>query len=408
LADDRSTTGISSGMKLHFFRYGTGIVLLSTAVFLITILSNLNHGFWHDEVISLKFASPGLSLVESFEWWASFEPHPYTYYFFLRIWLLIVGFGATAAKIFNPLLFLVAAILSYRLWPAERRREFIYFMSLNMTSVWSLYFLIEVRPYGAMLAVSLLAASCVFAIQHITETEPGTPRNLYRHFNYLTGCVIILATLDSWGVLLGGGIVIFMLLRYRALRTRIIDKWLIFALLAALSGILGLQYLNIFLLYGGFKSLGTSLGGFSLDASSGQFFLIMIGELWEHIFVTLRSQVVGIVAAVVWAMALIVNRRAFTSDIWIYLGPVAFAYGVVLVLYAIHGQAFYRHYSSLPLLPFIFTFLLATAFRKTARPYIAVAAMSLFILANILSIPFLDKFQDKPRNIDYVEQFEGK
>jgi len=393
-------------MKFPLIWLGTGMVILSAAVFFFTIFTNLGHGFWHDEIISLKFASPNFDFGEAFRWWANFEPHPFTYYLFLRIWFMIVGFGETAAKLFNPLIFVICAILAYRIWPAARRGEFLLFLSLNMTSVWSLFYLIEVRSYGAMLSVSLVAASAIFALQHYSETGDGLPRKLWRPFNYLTACVILLALLDSWGVLLGSGIVVFVLIRFPVLGARIMDKWQLFAVLTVVTGALMLQYLNIVLIYDGLTSLGITLKNFTTDASSWQLIQIMTGELFDHIYVAGRSDIIVAAAALVWAGTLVLNRRIPAAEILIYLGPVAFAYGVVLVLHAINGQAYYRHYSSLLLLPFMFLFLLSTAFRVRGIQALPALAIGLFVLANVASIPFFERFPDKPRHIEYVKEYK--
>lgn len=393
-------------MKFPLTWYAAGMIFLSVAVFFFTIFTNLDHGFWHDEIISLKFASPDFDFGESFRWWANFEPHPFTYYLFLRIWFMIVGFGEVAAKLFNPLIFVICAIFAYRIWPAARRAEFFLFLSLNITSVWSLYYLIEVRSYGAMLSVSLVAASAIFALQHYSETGDNLPRKLWRPFNYLTACVILLALLDSWGVLLGSGIVVFVLIRFPVIRTRIMDKWRLFAVLTIVTGLAMLQYLNIVLIYDGLTSLGITLNNFTLEASSWQLVQIMTGELFNYIYVTGRSAIIVLAAALVWAGALVLNRRVPVSEILIYLGPVAFAYGAVLVLHAINGQAYYRHYSSLLLLPFIFLFLLSTAFKVRAKLALPALAIALFVLANVASIPFFERFPDKPRHIGYVKEYK--
>ena len=402
----RQEAGTIIAMKFPLIWFGAGMLFLSAAVFFFTIFTNLDHGFWHDEVISLKFASPDFDFGESFRWWANSEPHPFTYYMFLRIWFMIVGFGEATAKLFNPIIFVICAILAYRIWPAERRAEFLLFLSLNMTSVWSIFYLIEVRSYGAMLSVSLVAASAIFALQHYSETGDGLPRKLWQPFSYLTACVILLALLDSWGVLLGSGIVVFVLLRFPMLRAQIMDKWLLFTVLTIVTGVAMLQYLNIVLIYDGLTSLGITLRNFTLDASSWQVIQIMVGELFHHIYVTGRSEIIVAVAALVWAGALVLNRRVPVAEILIYLGPVAFAYGVVLVLHAINGQAYYRHYSSLLLLPFLFLFLLSTAFRARGMQALPALAISLFVLANVASIPFFERFPDKPRHIGYVKVYQ--
>ena len=106
-----------------------GIFLFSAVVFAHTLFTNLDHGFWFDEVVTLKFADVNWSMAQSINWWSQFDNHPYGYYLMLRGWLHLTAMDEIGAKLLNPLLFLLLAFASYCVWPKARRAEYFYFLS---------------------------------------------------------------------------------------------------------------------------------------------------------------------------------------------------------------------------------------------------------------------------------------
>ena len=105
---------------------------------------------------------------------------------------------------------------------------------------------------------------------------------------------------------------------------------------------------------------------------------------------------------------MIIGRRSLRDELLLYLGPIVFIYVIVIVANFVTGNAFYKNYVALQLLPFVLLFFVSSIFRSNAKPIFSAAIVGLFVIANMGSIPFIDKFPEKPNHMEDAKAYRDR
>ncbi|NQV55184.1 MAG: hypothetical protein HQ503_04935 [Rhodospirillales bacterium] len=357
------------------------------------LVGNFDNGLWFDEVFSLQVTDPANSLGKAHAI-QSIDASPFTYYFILRFWRIVFGPDFYTAQFFNIAMFLVATILAWIVWPKNKSQEYLIFLSLNITCVAIIYYLLEIRTYSLICAISLFVASCFNRLLDQTESSGGAGRSKYLYIAIIVSAAIVI-NLHAWGALFGAGIFIALFIYDRAFANRTfgLPAFVISGVL--ISAFFFVSFLPIFNVFS--SRLTAASIGFGAKIVDDP--LTMLTGIWQLLYVTDRSALFGAAVLLTIAYHCAVRFSLIRSSLLVYIAPIVFVYAAVIIAHLIFERFIYKSYFNVIFFPFLFMFFTKIAY-SAATGVVRFSLIAALILANVGSIPFFVKFAEQPFRLE--------